>query len=212
MIRSIGGKRVGLYFARRGLFGFDPQTGTPAFHFRWRSSKIESVNAANPVVVNDRILLSECYSRGAALLSIGEGTPKVIWEDKEHERDHRLECHWNTPIAVDGFVYGSSGRHSADAELRCVELETGRVVWRRPGLLRSSLTLADGKLLVLTEIGALLLIRATPEHYEELARIDLGPQGARMLKDPCWASPVVSHGRVYVRGAAELLCFDIAQP
>ena len=113
----------------------------------------------------------------------------MIWEDKEHERDHRLECHWNTPIAVDGFVYGSSGRHSADAELRCVELETGRVVWRRPGLLRSSLTLADGKLLALTEIGALLLIRATPEHYEELARIDLGPQGARMLKAPCWASP-----------------------
>lgn len=170
------------------------------------------MNAANPVVVNDRILLSECYSRGSVLVAIGDGTPNVIWEDEEHERDHRLECHWNTPIAVDGFVYGSSGRHSEFAELRCVEMDTGRVVWRRPGLLRSSLTLVDGKLLALTEIGALLLIRATPEHYEELARIDLGPQGARLLKAPCWASPVLSHGRVYIRGASELVCFDLAQP
>jgi outer membrane protein assembly factor BamB len=212
MIRTIGGKRVGLYFARRGLFGFNPETGAPAFHFPWRSSKIESVNAANPVVVNDRILLSECYSRGSALLAVGDGAPKVIWEDQEHERDHRLECHWNTPIAVDGFVYGSSGRHSEYAELRCLEMETGKVVWRRPGWTRSSLTFVDGKLLALTEIGTLLLIRATPEHYEELARIDLGPQGARMLKASCWASPVVSHGRVYIRGASELVCLDLAQP
>ena len=26
-----------------------------------------------------------------------------------------------TPIEVNGYVYGSSGRHSADAELRCVD-------------------------------------------------------------------------------------------
>ena len=79
----------------------------------WRAKVEESVNAANPVVVGDKVLLTECYGPGAAFLDLKGGKPKEIWTDAEKDRfDRSLACHWNTPIHVDGFVYGSSGRET----------------------------------------------------------------------------------------------------
>src|SRR5207248_4846862 len=141
------------------LVAFEPATGKVAFQFPWRSRHLESVNAANPVVVGDRILLTECYGNGAVLLRVTPGGPGVVWQDDPDSRRKRLECHWNTPIHVDGFVYGSSGRNAVAAELRCVELATGRVAWRQPGLPRASLLLVDGHFVVLTEVGQLLLVK-----------------------------------------------------
>ena len=88
------------------------------------------MNAANPVVIGDKVLLTECYGPGAAFLDLKGGKPKEIWTDAEKDRfDRSLACHWNTPIHVDGFVYGCSGRNANDAEMRCVELATGDVKW-----------------------------------------------------------------------------------
>ena len=56
IVATIDGRRIGLYFARGGLVGFDPQTGKTCFHFPWRAKVEESVNAANPVVVGDKVL------------------------------------------------------------------------------------------------------------------------------------------------------------
>ena len=53
-----------------------------------------------------------------------------------------MQCHWNTPIHHAGYLYGCSGRHTANGELRCIELATGKVMWSQPGLTRSSLLLA----------------------------------------------------------------------
>ncbi len=84
------------------------------------------------MVVGDKVLITECYGPGSALLEVSAGRAKALWTDLEKGRDKSLQCHWNTPIHVDGYVYGSSGRHTSNAELRCVELATGKVMWRRP--------------------------------------------------------------------------------
>ena len=44
-----------------------------------------------------------------------------------------MQCHWMTPIHHDGYLYGCSGRHTENAELRCIELATGKVMWTRAG-------------------------------------------------------------------------------
>ena len=51
-------------FARGGLVGFDPASGKVDFHFPWRATILESVNASNPVVVGDRVFISETYGPG----------------------------------------------------------------------------------------------------------------------------------------------------
>jgi outer membrane protein assembly factor BamB len=209
IVTTINGHPLGLYFARGGLLGFDPAGGKVEFHYPWRARIRESVNASSPVVVGDQVLITECYGTGSSLLKLKPGGYDVLWHDEPDSRQKRLECHWNTPIHVDGYVYGSSGRHEPQAELRCVELATGKVQWRVPRLTRSQLLLADGHFVVLTEYGELLLVRVNPKQYEEVARIDYGPTGQRLLRNPVWAAPVLSHGLLYIRGQGRFLCLEL---
>lgn len=205
VIATLDGTRTGLYFARGGLLAFDPQTGRTAFRYPWRAKLLESVNASNPVVIGNKVLLTECYGPGAALLEVKAGKPKELWTDRDKESvDRALACHWNTPVHANGFVYGSSGRHTEDADLRCVELATGDLKWRQKRTKRCSLTLIDGHLVSLSEYGDLALVRATPERYDEVSRYEV-PE----LEYPCWAAPVVSNGLLYVRGKGKLLALEL---
>ena len=55
-------------FARGGLMAIDPEKGETIAQFPWRARKLESVNAATPVVVGDEVFISETYELGSALV------------------------------------------------------------------------------------------------------------------------------------------------
>lgn len=202
-------RQWGFVFARGGLIGFEPATGKIDFHFPWRARVLESVNASNPVVVGDRVFISEAYGPGSALLRVKPGGYEEVWTDFDKGRDKSLLCHWNTPIHHNGYLYGSSARYSNHAELRCIELETGKVMWRQRGLTLSSLLMVDGHFICLTEEGVLLLLKVTPDRYEEVSRLELMDQGKPLLEYPCWAAPILSHGLLYVRGKDRLVCLEL---
>lgn len=209
VVAEVGGRRLCLLFARGGLLGLDPRSGSIAFHFPWRAKILESVNASNPVVVDDLVFLSECYGPGSALLRVTPGGCTPLWTD-ERRRAKAMQTHWNTPIHVNGYLYGCSGRHTHDAELRCIELETGKVAWSEPGLTRSSLLYVDGHFVCLTEYGELLLVRANPEKFDLVSRVRLRDAGGRpLLRYPCWAAPALARGLLYLRGDRLLVCVEL---
>ena len=218
-VRTIDKRRLALLFARGGLIGVDVATGKQDFRYPWRSSLLESVNVSNPVVVGNQVLVSECYEVGTSLLRLKPGGFDKVWTDEDTPaRRRRLMCHWMTPIHVDGYVYGSSGRNKGEAELRCLELATGKVVWREPNLTRSSLLLVDGHFVCLGEDGTLRLLRVNPKKYDEVASVQLrmpgkdgkpDPEGVELLDEPCWAAPILSHGMLYVRGEKRLVCLEL---
>ncbi|MCE9546150.1 MAG: PQQ-like beta-propeller repeat protein [Planctomycetia bacterium] len=218
VLATIEGRRWGFLFARGGLIGFEPATGKIDFHYPWRASIIESVNASNPVVVGNEVFISETYGPGSSLLKVRPGGSSVGWRDDKKKRDKAMQTHWNTPIHVDGYLYGCSGRHTENSELRCIEWKTGKVMWSRPGMTRTTLTYLDGHFLCLGEYGTLWLFRATPNKCEIVAELPLGADGAepaaapaqRLLQWPAWAAPVVSHGLLYLRGKNRLVCMDLA--
>src|SRR5262249_12890353 len=170
---SIGDKRVGLYFARGGLVGFDPAAGKQLFHYPWRARILESAIAANPVVAGDTILISESYERGSAALRFDGKGVKPLWTDREKDADEKaLMAHFCTPIHHDGYVYGCSSRHTQDADLRCVDLKTGRVTWQEKHTRWNTLLKVDGHILALSEEGSLRLIKLDPTKYPEGVRGD----------------------------------------
>ncbi len=210
-LATIDGRRWCFVLARGGLIGFEPKTGKPDFHFPWRAKDFESVNASNPIVIGDQVLISETYGPGAALLKVKAGAePEVIWSDAPKFKKS-LQCHWMTPIHVDGYVYGCSGRHDYNAELRCIELATGKVLWREPGLTRTSLLLVDGHFVCLGEDGVLRLLKVNPQKYEEISQTELiDPQTQQsLLKYPSWAAPVLAHGLMYLRGEDRVVCVEL---
>lgn len=211
-IAKIGDKRIGLYFARGGLLGFDPQAGKQLFHYKWRARIEESVNASNPVIVGDTILLTECYEKGSALVKFAEGKLSAVWSDAEKDpADKAMMSHMCTPVYHDGFVYGSSGRHTNEADLRCVDWKTGEVKWEERRTTRCMLLKVDGHLLSFAESGELRLVKLNPRKYEEVARWEVPG-----LTYPSWAPPVLSRGLLYLRGKDEtvraghkLMCFEL---
>ena len=218
-LATLGGRRWAFAFCRGGLVAFEPSTGKIDFEYPWRARTLESVNASTPVVVGDEVFISETYSIGSSLLKVAPGRHEVVWSDDPTRRDKSFKAHWNTPIFVDGYLYGCSGRNPPDAELRCIEWKTGKVKWSEPTQIRSSLLYVDGHFISMGEFGSLELIKVNPEKYERISEITYkrpssapplpGIEESNLLRTPCWAAPILSHGLMYVRGEDRLLCLEV---
>jgi outer membrane protein assembly factor BamB len=77
------------------------------------------------------------------------------------------------------------------------------VKWSQKGLGKSSLMIADGKMIILTEKGDLVIAEANSDSYKELAR-------AKVLDGLCWTVPVLSGGKIYCRNhEGNLICLDV---
>lgn len=210
LLATIDGRPWCFVLARGGLIGFNPENGQVDFHYPWRSSLHDSVNASTPVVAGNEVFISEAYGPGSSLLRVRPGGYDVVWSDPPN-RNKAMQCHWNTPVLRDGYLYGSSGRHTGSAELRCIQWKTGNILWSQRGLRLASLLYVDGHLLCLSEDGTLRLLRATPLKFDELARwkIQATADGPSLLKPPAWAAPILSHGLLYVRGADRVVCLRL---
>ncbi|MCZ6727603.1 MAG: PQQ-binding-like beta-propeller repeat protein [Acidobacteria bacterium] len=216
----IHGRPWGFAFTRGGLLGFEPASGRQDFYFPWKAKLLESVNASTPVIVDDTVFISETYGPGSALLRVSPGAYEVVWQDPPG-RGQALETHWNTPVFHQGYLYASSGRNTAGAELRCVRHATGEVLWRRDELGRATLLYVEGHFVVLSENGELRLIKASPQSYQEVAFVDLaalevdvtmmdGSSSKRpLIKMPAWNAPVLSHGLLYLRGKDTLAALEL---
>lgn len=203
LVKTVNGRRQGFAFARNGLLAFDPKTGKVDFHHPWRAASVTTVNICNPVVDGDRVFVSEAYGVGSCVLSMSSAGPKVAWQDGR-KRERALMAYWNTPIVVDGHLYGSNGMGS-DADLRCVDIAQGTVKWSAPDLKQCSLTLTASGFVALGEDGTLRLVQASPERALVKAEVKMA-----LIESPARAAPVLSHGLLYLRGIGRLVCIDVA--
>lgn len=159
----------------------------------------EHRNTADPVIVGDK-LLAVCGATGggkaSALFRIPDA-PGGLEEVCKFDTLMQL----STPPVWQGFVYGACGnvgrlpRYAQEIKFHCVEFETGKTRWGTSRL-SGAATVADGKLLVLTIMGELVVIEANPDKYVELAR-------AKVVEPWCYSAPVLANGRLYCRGSGD---------
>ncbi len=209
---TINGQRHIFCLMRQGLVSLNPTNGGVNFSFWFRSRANDSVNAACPVVVDDLVFISAAYYKVSSFSRVsriegiyGQGVA------------NGFGSHWNTPVFQNGFLYAFSGRNEPDARFRCVEFKTGNVMWDRDESWqhgaqtsstygRGSAILADGKLIALGEAGFLGLWKLNSKVPEEICRAQIAS-----LHHPCWAAPVLSEKRLFLRSEDRLLCLDLAR-
>ena len=236
---TIHGRRHLFCLMRQGLVSLNPTNGEVNFVRWFQSFANDSVNAMVPVVQDDLVLISAAYYRvGAVLLRVKPDgkSYEEVWRIPQHPMDARdrdtmtgtwkqpvLEIHWNTPVLHNGFLYAFSGRNEPDATWRCVEYKTGKLKWSRderwpghpppgshaqpPVFGRGSAILADGKLIALGEGGLLGLFKPNPEKLEEISRWQVPS-----LAFPCWAAPVLSQKKLYLRSEDHVVCLNVGRP
>ena len=208
-----------------GLLCINPADGKVEFTFPWRGKRRESVNASSPLVIGDRVFISESYGAGGAMLGLkNEGVPETLWTNET------FGTHFMTAVHHDGHLYGVDGHGPHDAFLVCLNASTGEEVWRTQpewrqtvqtrtgerqavfGTYRCWILPVDGRFLCLGEFGHLLWIELSPKGYREVERAQL------FLAAETWTPPVLSKGLLYVcqntpgmadRSPPRLLCYDL---
>ena len=112
-------------------------------------------------------------------------------------RSRELGRGYAAPVYHDGHLYGFKSDF-----LTCIDAETGKRVWksRPPG--GSGLIRVGGRLVIFGAEGVVAVARATPEGYEEEARLQV--LGRSSLVWPAFVGR-----RVFVRNDAELACIEI---
>jgi len=200
---TLNGHRYALFLTRAGFVAADPASGEIRFQYPWRSRSGTSVNAATPLVLGDTIFLSACYGTGAIFLRLREHQVEPLWSG-----DDLLSNHYATSVEHHGFLYGIHGRtdpgYSPRPKLRCVDVNTRTVRWETESIGAATVTLAAGRLLILTEKGELVDAAATPEGFQPRGR-------AAILASAVRAFPALADGCFYARSKDQLVCVDLRQ-
>jgi outer membrane protein assembly factor BamB len=124
----------------------------------------------------------------------GAITPRELWR---YEKSFVAVV--PSPLVLDGLVYTVKN----GGVLTTLSAETGAVVkMARVGSVPSSFSASPvstgGRIYLANEDGAIVVLRAGKD-WEVLATNDVG--------EPLYATPALSHGRIYVRGAKSLFAF-----
>ncbi|HEX4128708.1 MAG TPA: PQQ-binding-like beta-propeller repeat protein [Pirellulales bacterium] len=164
----------------------------------WSTDYLTS--STTPIVAGDTVFISTGYGRGCALLRRADQRFDVVYKNRN------MANHMATCILWNDHLYGFDGNsHNARiVKLSCLDYATGEIRWSHRGLGCGSLAAAaDGRLIVLSDDGQLVIVAADPAEYRELA-------WARVLEGRCWTVPVLAHGRIYCRNATgDLVCVDV---
>ena len=127
-----------------------------------------------------------------------------VWDTQVRRGVLRNE--WQTSILLDGYLYGMDNVGGAGpiTHLTCVKAASGERVWQKTRFGKGNLIAADGKLFISTMAGELIVVRATPNGYEEIGR--------STVLESTRQAPALAAGKLYLRDDHEIVCLDVSKP
>jgi outer membrane protein assembly factor BamB len=202
IIVEVGGVKQYVQFLAKGVVGVDAKTGK----FLWRYDETAKKSAANipSPVAHDGYIYTGTGQGGGGLVKLKVDKDKVTAD----------QVYFNTklPTSIGGSVLLGEYLYGTNAQgLMCVEFTTGNVKWQEKGVGPGSVCFAEGCLYVHGENGEVALVEATPDAYREKGRFTPpdAPDHSKGMGPKAWAYPVVANGRLYLRDANILWCYDV---
>jgi outer membrane protein assembly factor BamB len=194
LVTLAGVRQIILVTALRAL-GVRPEDGQLLWDYPWRTQY--DVNSAQPIVVSShQVLVSSAYDHGSVLLEITANdkglTAKPVWENKN------LKNRFNSSVLHNGSIYGFD-----EGIFACIDARSGERKWKGGRYGYGQALLLGEHVLVLSEAGELVLLKASPDAPQEVARFVA-------LEGKTWNHPAVSGGILLVRNAREMAAFRIA--
>ena len=180
---------------RAGVVCISAKTGDLLWSNSWCTGN--TANCPDPVYADGFVFWANGYGKGGICLKLSTSDGKV--SAKEAWTTKHMVCHHGGYIVHEGHIYGN---HSGGWS--CLELKTGRQKWYEKAVGKGSLCFADGMLYLFGESGGrAALATCSPDGMEIKGTVTVQGSG------PSWAHPVVIGGRLYLRYADNLYCFDV---
>ncbi len=195
-LSTLDGKQCVVMLTNKGIGFLDPESGNVLGNHDW---EFEGYRVVQPLVLDDsRILLGTPMDTGTMCIEAhwdGEQfSIKELWITKD------MKPYYNDYVAHNGFLYGFDNGIFA-----CIDLRDGKRQWKRGRYGHGQVLLlpTGNQLLVSSEEGEIVLLRATPERFQEVVRHEV-------LQGRTWNHPVVVGNRLYVRNGQEAACFELS--
>jgi outer membrane protein assembly factor BamB len=188
-----------------GLQSFQPETGKVLWVHHWPTEKVARI--VQPAILNTSdILIGTGMGIGTRRIHVGHEGNK--WPTEELWTSKSFKPYYNDMVIQGTYLYGFDGNI-----FMCVGWDDGKVRWRTRGGENGDpygngqvlLVVDPNLLLVLTEAGEVALVEAQPEKFHEIARF-------KAIEGKTWNHPVIAHGKLFVRNAEEVACFELAPP
>ncbi|HLM99068.1 MAG TPA: PQQ-binding-like beta-propeller repeat protein [Bryobacteraceae bacterium] len=194
VIANMGGERQIIVVSGTRVVGLRLKDGGLLWQYPWYTSP--EVNSAEPVFLDDhRFFVSSGFDHGGVLLDVSrEGDAfnvKPVWTTK------RMKTRFNTAVYYQGDLYGLD-----EGILACIDAANGELKWKGGRYGYGQVLLASGHLIVMTEDGDLVLVKASPEKLQEVSRVPA-------LEGKTWNYPAIDNGRLLVRNTTEMAAFQI---
>jgi outer membrane protein assembly factor BamB len=202
---QVGDVRLYLQWFGQCLAGVSAKDGK--YLWRYERTHNGTANIPTAIVKGDQVFCSTGYGAGAALLRLVPGGDGVKAEEVYFLPAKDLQNHHGGMVLVGDYIYCGHGHNAGEPS--CVELKTGKVVWRErgPGSGSSAVLAADGELYFRYQNGVMALVEATPSGYKEKGKFTLPENSGK----PSWPHPVIANGKLYIRDQDTLLCYDVKQ-
>jgi outer membrane protein assembly factor BamB len=205
VVAEAGGTRQYIQLTNKGLISVAAEEGK----FLWGYNKIanSTANIPNPVVRGEYVFCSTAYGAGAALLKLARSNDSVSAEEIYFLNANIFQNHHGGFVRVGDYIYGGHGH--GQGKPTCIEMKTGKVMWQeaQPGGGSAAVLYADGHLYFRYQNNVMALIEANPQRYNLKSTFTLPKRPG--MSGPGWAHPVISDGKLYIRHADVLLCYDV---
>ncbi len=178
-----------------GLQFLNADDGSTIWNHEW---SVENYRAIQPLVKGNTIYLGT---------SLGVGTRKITikhdaetWKIDQSWTSLDMKPDFNDFVEYQNHIYGFDGNIFA-----CVDCETGKRQWKKGRYGNGQVVLLSdaGQLLIVTEFGDIVLVKADPHKLIELGRVPA-------IEGKTWNHPVLVGDRLYLRNGEEAACFQLA--
>lgn len=203
IVVEAAGRKQYVQFLSKGLVGVDADSGK----FLWRYDGTGKGPANSPTpVAGDAFIYSVASRVGGGLVELKQDGDGVVSEEVYMERG--LPNSLGGSVLIDGHLYGTTREG-----LVCADFKTGAVKWENESVAPGSVCFADGRLYVHGDANDMALVEPSPEAYVEHGRFTLPdvPEHPRGGMEKAWTYPVVANGKLYIRDAGTIWCYDVSQ-
>jgi hypothetical protein len=181
------------------IVGLDPEGGD--LKWRYEIGNQWGQNVCPPIWDDKTNTLffsvTDAGSRGIKLTPNGDGVDtEELWKTR------KIQFYHVTSVNVGDYVFGSTGGQ-APHFFSAINMNTGKIAWRKRGFSKATVVYADGRLILLDEEGTLGLASATPEALTVHSKY-------KLFDDTAWTVPTVVGSTMYVRDKHKIMALDLS--
>lgn len=191
LFREIAGRTQMIFCGNQEVSSYNPVDGTRYWFITGPSEDFCSTPVYNEMT--GLLLISSAWPQRHLLAIKPDGNGDVsnthiAWRATEGA------YYVPSPVTVGNYLFTTM----TNGQVHCIEVSTGKILWKENlGKQYSSAVLINGLVYMPNDEGVITVIKQGPT-FERIASNSIG--------EKMFASPAISNGRIYLKGASHLFC------